>query len=198
MSRIWYTADLHIGHRLVSEIRGFESPIDHDTALIDSWSSTVQPRDTVYVLGDVAVSGYGYALSVMESLPGKKHLVAGNHDPVHPMHRQSFAPKFHEWASVFATISPFGRRRLAGREVLMSHFPYAEWGDGPQRPGSRYDQYRLPDVGTPLLHGHTHGDEREHGHSLHVGMDAWEMKLVDQEQVIAWLHERKSNDRADH
>ena len=193
MSRIWYTSDLHIGHRLVAGIRGFEDVAEHDAALVDSWLSTVNARDTVYVLGDVAVSGYSYALDIVKALPGRKHLIAGNHDPVHPMHRQTFAPKFAEWADVFATISPFGRRRLAGREVLLSHFPYAEWGDGPERDGNRYAQYRLPDLGVPLLHGHTHGTEREHGHSLHVGLDAWGMGLVDQEVVIEWLNEKEKS-----
>jgi calcineurin-like phosphoesterase family protein len=185
--RIFYTSDLHIGHRWVTGLRGFDTTEDHDAALFDMWSSTVTDKDTVYVLGDVALSGFPYALSLLSSLPGRKHLVAGNHDPVHPMQR-SAASQFARWADVFASIQPFARRRLNGHEVLLSHFPYEAWGEGPGRDiPTRHVQYRLPDRGVPLMHGHTHGTEKAHGHELHVGLDAWGMQLVPQDTVIAWL-----------
>lgn len=191
--RTFYTSDLHIGHRWVAGLRGFGddagAPNHHDVALVDMWTRTVTDKDTVYVLGDVALSGFPYALALLASLPGKKHLIAGNHDPVHPMHR-SAASQFARWADVFASIQPFARRRLNGHEFLMSHFPYEAWGEGPARGGelaARHVQYRLPDRGIPLLHGHTHGTERAHGHELHVGLDAWGFELVPQETVIEWL-----------
>ena len=43
----------------------------------------------------------------------------------------------------------------------------------------RYTQYRLPNQGRWLLHGHTHNkDQRIHGKQLHVGLDAWGMRPV--------------------
>ncbi|MDG8309764.1 hypothetical protein OK885_10715, partial [Streptococcus pneumoniae] len=77
---------------------------------------------------DVAVSGWPYALGVLADLPGRKHLVAGNHDPVHPMHRRTFTRSMDRFLEVFETVSPFVRRRVAGHEVFLSHFPYLEWG----------------------------------------------------------------------
>lgn len=190
MSATWYTADLHIGHRLVSDIRGFESTEDHDNWLYDLWHKSVQPNDTVYVLGDVAVSGYSYALALLKSLPGTKHLVAGNHDPVHPMHRQGYSRRFQEWLQVFETIQPFQRKRLNKVEFLMCHLPYSDVGDGAGRGEARYAQYRLPNLGLPLLHGHTHSTERFEGErQLHVGLDAFR-GMVSQEYVIEWLGEQ--------
>lgn len=186
MSEVWYTSDIHLGHRKVSEIRGFEDTDDHDHQIVMQWLKQVKPEDTVYVLGDVAVSGYGYALSILKQLPGTKHLISGNHDPVHPMHRAAYSKRFVEWLEVFETIQPFQRKRLNGVEFAMSHFPYAAWGDGPGREGSRYEQWRLPDLGMKLLHGHTHGPERDHANMLHVGWDAWG-RLVRQSEVIEWL-----------
>jgi calcineurin-like phosphoesterase family protein len=183
-----YTSDLHLGHGAVADKRGFTSTREHDELIRLSWIASVQPDDTVYVLGDVAVSGFDYALGVLADLPGRKHLIAGNHDPVHPMHRRTFAAKMPRWEEVFETVSPFVRRRVAGHEVLLSHFPYASWGDG-AREGSRFNQYRLVDAGVPLMHGHTHGIERAHGHSLHIGLDAWGMAPVRQDSVIYWLDE---------
>ena len=172
---------------MVSEIRGFASPAEHDESIAAGWRARVGKNDTVYVLGDVAVSGFGSALAFIDALPGTKHLISGNHDPVHPMHRtySRMLPRFLE---VFKTVGPFLRRKVDGREFMLSHFPYLEWGDGTERPARpKYDQYRLADVGTPLLHGHTHGKERVHGHSLHVGVDAWDMDPVRESVVLAFV-----------
>ena len=38
---------------------------------------------------------------------------------------------------------------------MVSHFPYS--GDHSEE--SRYDQWRLPDFGVPIIHGHTHSSE---------------------------------------
>lgn len=186
MGAVWYTSDLHFGHRRVSDIRGFGSTLDHDAAICGAWINQVGPDDTVYVLGDIAVSGFTRALDLIDGLPGRKHLIAGNHDPVHPMHRAGYVGHFASFTETFDTVQPFQRRRLAGVEFALSHFPYESWGDGEHRTGNRYPQWRLPDLGMPLLHGHTHGTERDHGHMLHVGWDAWGA-LVSQETVIDWL-----------
>ncbi|GAA2230432.1 metallophosphoesterase family protein [Herbiconiux moechotypicola] len=185
---VYYTSDLHLGHRRVSEIRGFGDVEEHDAAVADGWKSVVRPDDTVYVLGDVAMGGFDAALAKIRALPGTKRLIAGNHDPVHPMHRT--APREiqrERWTSTFESIQPFARRRVAGIEFLLSHFPYAEWGDGPERGEARHLQYRLPDLGGLLLHGHTHGRERLHGRELHVGVDAWGFVPVSDEIVTEHL-----------
>lgn len=208
MGNIFYTSDLHIGHKLVSGLRGFwdednmtptgrfkhgEEIIDvaqdtnsHDAWLAAIWDSTVRSQDQVYILGDISINGGQHALDWIGERPGIKHLIAGNHDPVHPMDRRA-AQRLPLWSQYFETIQPFMRRKLEGRNFLLSHFPYWSWGDGPGRPEARYEQYRLPDLGLPLLHGHTHGTEREHGNMLHVGVDAWEGQLVPQQTVHEWL-----------
>jgi calcineurin-like phosphoesterase family protein len=188
MSDVWYTSDLHIGHKLVAGIRGFDDPDMHDADIALWWDATVRPDDQVYVLGDISINGKQPALDWISDRPGTKHLIAGNHDPVHPMHRtaQKLLPL---WLEVFETVQPFARRRLNGVEFLLSHFPYASFGDGDHREGSRFDQYRLAELGMPLLHGHTHGPERAHDSMLHVGWDAWHM-LVPQKEIIEWLNTR--------
>lgn len=199
--RTFYTSDLHLGHESVAvRHRGFESVASHDARIFERWGAVVQPGDTVYVLGDVIGrhDHAAYALDVLAALPGTKHLVTGNHDPVHPMHRRTFAKALPAFLEVFETVSPFLRRKIGGYEVLLSHFPYAGYGEGPYRGGaeaSRYDQYRLPDMGVPIIHGHTHQPERYHVSSkpyrlslgVHVGVDAWGLAPAPQEDVIAIL-----------
>ncbi|WDS52173.1 metallophosphoesterase [Microbacterium phage UtzChips] len=198
----FYTSDLHLGHERVAAIRGFSDPWAHDAAITSAWLETVEPHDTVYVLGDLAVGGWRRALDIVRELPGTKHLVAGNHDGVHPMHRRTYASRMPEYLRAFATVSPFLRRRIGGHNVLLSHFPYAEYGEGPHRGGaekSRHDQFRLPDFGLPILHGHTHQPERSHveessdgvslSRGVHVGVDAWGLAPAPQDAIIAILDE---------
>lgn len=198
MSRVWYTSDPHFGHQKVAELRGFKTFEEHDAALIYTWKSQVKKNDVVYVLGDVSLSNYQYALDIIKELPGRKHLISGNHDIVHPMHTKGHSKaELDRWYEAFETIQPFLRKKLNKNEVFLSHFPYMEAGDGKYREGARYEQYRLPDLGRPLIHGHTHGKETIHDsqysddwriikNQFHVGWDAWG-RLVQQEEIIEWL-----------
>ncbi|MFT8395311.1 hypothetical protein [Propionibacterium sp.] len=187
VSHVWFTADPHFGHAKVAHMRGFADPQAMNGEICQTWRRQVGPDDAVYLLGDIADSDPHEALAVLATLPGRKHLVAGNHDDVHPLHDTRFAhADMHAWLEVFETITTFRLMKIEGVPVLLSHFPYAAWGDGLFRDGARYDQFRLPDLGTALLHGHTHGAERAHGHSFHIGWDAWH-ELVPEQSVAAWL-----------
>lgn len=207
MSNVFFTADLHLGHKRVAGIRGFwdednvtdteDGPVcapdtdAHDQMIVDVWESMIGPRDIVFVLGDIAVTDTDQALSILASLPGQKHLIAGNHDPVHPMHTRGFARHFRAFSQVFETVSSVRSRKINGTKVMMSHFPFASWGDGEGREGSRHDEWRVPDLGQPLLHGHTHGQERQHDNMFHVGWDAWGQP-VPESWIAAWLHGRSA------
>jgi len=200
----YFTSDLHIGHKYVAGLRGFwegdgepgpDSVPDldsHTRAVVDAWS-VVRPDDIVWVLGDICISasGWPWALEVLKGCPGRKRLISGNHDPVANHHRDSW--KYQRAAlEVFESVQEYGRLKLAPKDspyggyVLMSHYPYS--GIGSDHGMERYTQYRLRDMGMPLIHGHTHGTEKLHFSQdgtpeIHVGMDAWKMKLVSQHQI---------------
>lgn len=142
---VFYTSDLHIGHAKVAGIRGFKKIVEyresggqdpmwedvevvdteaHDRDLARVWDSMVKPDDIVYVLGDTGMSNFDkVVLPWFAERPGTKHLIAGNHDPVHPARSDALKlqPK---WLKVFATISPYATRKAAGHKFLLSHFPY--------------------------------------------------------------------------
>lgn len=175
MSKTWFTSDLHLGHRFVAGLRGYDDVANHDTAIANNWRKRVQPADTVYVLGDLAMSDPEYALSVVAGLPGVKHFIAGNHDACHPMHRK-WRTQLARFLEVFETVQPFGSIRWNGEQILLSHFPYVDDHTSPPR----YMQWRLPDMGAWLLHGHTHNaSQRLHGREIHVGADAWGLGPVE-------------------
>lgn len=174
---VWYCSDIHLSHRKVSELRGFTNPADHDAALAENWDRLVRNGDIVWVLGDISVGGKLVELRALQWItarPGVKHLVCGNHDSCHPM--RSVA---HKWLPVyqekaFASAAMAATRKIAGHRVLLSHLPYAGSEDG-DTPGmeNRFEEWRLPDTGQWLLHGHTHNpDQRVHGRMIHVGLDA--------------------------
>lgn len=183
---VYYCADLHFSHRLVAGHRGFGDNTDaHDAEIIERWSGIVRDDDIVYVLGDLAVSNPTRALAILSELPGRKRLIEGNHEAGASLHRD--APRLRRkfgYDDVFEWMSPYGKRRIAGQEVLLSHYPYvADHSDEP-----RYAQFRLPNLGAWLLHGHTHSTAiRTSEREIHVGWDAWR-RLVSEheiEQIIA-------------
>jgi calcineurin-like phosphoesterase family protein len=144
----------------------------------------------VWVLGDIAVADLDGALEKIQALPGTKHLISGNHDPSHPMHRKAAASQ-KRMLTAFDSVQPFARRRIDGEDVLLSHFPYN--GPGGDRGEIRYPQWRLPDLGAWLLHGHTHmEDQRRHGKQIHVGVDAWDLTPVPVGTITELMKEEES------
>lgn len=183
---VWFTSDPHWGHRFVASLRGFEQTADHDIALLENFHSMVKEGDVTWWLGDLAMNAPDYALSQIATIPGRHHLITGNHDKVASIFRDA-----HRWQrqylEVFDSVQAFARRRIAGQEVLLSHYPYltdAGEGGADHTFTPRYTQYRLPDEGRWLLHGHTHNkDQRVHGKQIHVGLDAWDMRPVNLDQI---------------
>lgn len=178
----WFTSDTHFRHAMVAELRGFATAGEHDEAIIANWNDWVDPGDTVWHLGDVGMSR-GF-LPLVDRLHGTIHLITGNHDAVWPGHRDSHKRQ-REWLGHFASVQAFARRKIAGRHVLLSHFPY----EGDHTAEDRHEQYRLRDEGLWLLHGHTHWQHIQwhDGRQVHVGLDAWDLRplaLSDLERVI--------------
>lgn len=181
---VWFVADLHFGHEKVSGLRGFSSTDAHDASIVARWTRQVRAGDLVYVLGDLSSgsrSGEAHALRVLASLPGRKRLIAGNHDSVSSIHR-TLSPHISVFADVFERVSDFGRIKFERRDVLLSHYPYR----GDHSDGVRYLQYRLPDLGLPLIHGHTHSTERFVGREACVSWEAWG-RLVGLGDLSGWL-----------
>jgi calcineurin-like phosphoesterase family protein len=175
----WYTADLHFGHRRISEYAGrpFENVDDMGTAIIERWNAVVAPGETVWVLGDTAMGPQGAgvspaAIELVALLNGELVLVPGNHDACWVGSRKDQVRARAEYlAAGFADI--IGRPdpvMLAGRPCRRSHFPYRGGGD---HGVERYSEHRLEDRGDWLLCGHVHEKWRQRGRQINVGIDAW-------------------------
>jgi calcineurin-like phosphoesterase family protein len=185
MPATFHTADPHFWHRLMVELRGFSSMEEHNGTLITRWNKAVKPEDTVYLHGDTGMGSSSKFLPLVAELNGTKHLISGNHDEVWAGRRNAHKHQA-KWLEVFASVQPFARRRIGGRTVLLSHFPYR----GDHTPEDRFAQFRLRDEGDWLLHGHTHQPEQVTGRrQIHVGLDAWDLTPVSEVAILKLMEE---------
>ncbi|AXC38141.1 metallophosphoesterase [Gordonia phage Mulch] len=182
----YYLADLHLGHDLVAEHRGFDSTADHDNAVMESLL-TLGKGDQLWVLGDIcggSTAGANYALDRLADIDDdvEMFLVAGNHDKCWAGHRDAHR-HVDTFLDVFDGVTAFARHRVnvAGKanHVMLSHFPYV----GDHTDDDRYVEYRLRDTGRWLLHGHTHAglsyQPLIHPRQLCVSWDAWGSAVPD-------------------
>ncbi len=198
---VFYASDTHLGHAVVAGIRGFtKEGLDaegnpalvpdvaaHDEHVIARWNAMVRPGDFVWHLGDVGLGKESEVLAGAARLNGTKHLVAGNHDRCWPGHRES-RNRQRTWLEVFESVQAFARTKVAAVPVLLSHMPYQ--GDGDHTDEERYPQFRLPDLGGWLIHGHTHSGLRlDAPRSVHIGLDAWGLAPVPEAEVAELIRQ---------
>lgn len=182
MTRTFYWSDTHFDHDLPSRQRGFATASEHDDHLINGWLSKVGKKDSVWLLGDLASSNPARSLEILSHLPGRKHLVLGNHDPAHPMHRGSHRMQS-RYRAVFDSVNLAELRRIGDRQVLLSHFPY----EPDARHGDRYAQWQPKDQGLWLLHGHVHQEWTVRGRQINVGVDSWLDGPVEEKELAAMM-----------
>jgi calcineurin-like phosphoesterase family protein len=193
---VFYTADLHFGHARIIEYcaRPWSDAAAMNAGLVARWNAVVRPEDTVWVLGDVALSPK--KLGPVAALNGHKILVAGNHDDCWTGHRDGRRARaslatYH--AAGFERVVAEGRlhgHRLAnGTTVTLAHLPYA----GDHTETDRYARQRPRDDGRPLLCGHVHDAWRVSASvdgratQVNVGVDVWDYTPVAESTIIETL-----------
>jgi calcineurin-like phosphoesterase family protein len=184
----WITSDIHIGHVNIIEYahRGFADVPEMNAAIVENWNETVAPDDVVWVLGDAAMGKMTDSLPILGQMQGRKRLIPGNHDRLHPMyqHKKGYAKWDNEYREVagFEVIRSVECRIDVGRlrGVLACHFPYE--GDHTEQ-GERYPEWRPRDRGEWLIHGHVHDLWRQNGRMINVGMDAWGGRILPIEEI---------------
>lgn len=182
MSTIWFTSDTHFGHQAIIKHsnRPFADVEEMDEHMIQKWNEVVSPNDQVYHLGDVGLGSDKRTLECVSRLKGHKHLIAGNHDSVHPSSRR-YHGHYRSWMDKghFESITTFAKKKIAGRDVLLSHFPYA----GDHTETDRMSQYRLRNEGLFLLHGHVHEKWILQEAQYNVGVDVHEFMPISLDHV---------------
>ena len=192
---MYLTSDTHFGHKNI--IKYCERPfkdVDHMNAeIVKRFKEVLTDDDVLLHLGDVVMGDRAVNLALLKQVPGKKILFPGNHDECwigteNESRRAKYTPLY---AEVFAGIYQLPILRISDDTLppdeygmlptlaYANHFPYE--GDSQDKP--RYNDFRYPDEGHPLVHGHTHSREKISYTSkgtlqIHVGVDAWDFRPV--------------------
>ena len=171
----YFTSDTHFFHKSILKFcpdsRGYATSVEEmNELLIESWNKQVNPTDTVYHLGDFSLGTANKTEAILARLNGYKHLILGNHDGwLNPKTR-----------AMFEHISQYREIRMNGIDVIMFHFPIAEW--------------HKAHYGSVHLFGHTHGNYKPNGRSLDVGIDARpqkDMKLWAWEEIVESIKDKE-------
>lgn len=161
MSEFLYSSDPHLNHEFIAQWRKFSSVKAMNECLMDNYSQVLSPKKTLVLLGDIAFGDKDEAYKLLKKLPGKKILIAGNHDN----------KKIMSW-DIWSEVTLYKEMKDEGKSLSIFHFPIEDWS-GKHR-------------GVIHLHGHEHGALPDYANRIDVGVDnpKWEFKPVSIEQIL--------------
>jgi calcineurin-like phosphoesterase family protein len=199
MSNIFFTSDLHLGHRNLLKFtkpRPFATIDEHDEAVLENWNSVVKTNDIIYVLGDIALNKSPEELELyLKKLNGHKRLILGNHDraKVHASYLNSGI-----WESMreYEVVKLMDNRGIS-YECVLFHYPILE-------PNHVFNKFKAGKIGpTCHFYGHIHCmndyDEiyqRLGFRAAHVGLDTSDkypntkaFTPINFEDLLTWFDE---------
>jgi calcineurin-like phosphoesterase family protein len=200
----WLVSDLHLGHRKVSRLRGFDDVDEHDRVVLGNLRA-VPDGATVICLGDISVRRDADALRQLGEVKQEKFfrmvLVPGNHDRVHPMFGLEsvleWTPAYRE---VFDVVELELQVRVGRWLVLLTHIPAPEQVEDPYlTPAlarwSARDGRTSRDGFDCTVHGHTHSAVPVRPKNVNVSLEAADLKPVSPSQLedlvtraVKWKH----------
>lgn len=163
MSKIWFTSDLHLGHKNIckgttewtSGYRDFPYPELMNDHIINQLNKYVGQDDTLYFLGDFCFGGHNNTPIYRSRIICRTiHVCVGNHDK----NLWRYRDEFHNFYSDQNVIEEL---RLEKQTFFLSHYPHLSWLGSAK--------------GHIHLHGHEHGainHLNENCRRLDVGIDS--------------------------
>lgn len=175
---IWFTSDTHFNHANIDKLsnRNFGSLEAMEAAIITNWNNVVSSGDTVYHLGDFALSSgkkdADLIDSILAKLKGNKWLISGNHD-------RDEVKKNTRWVKVVdyheLKIDTGGETK---QKIVLFHYAMRVWNQ----------MHR----GAWMLHGHSHGNLIDVGGKiLDVGTDVHKYCPISVETVKNYMETRE-------
>lgn len=194
MPRLWFTADLHLGHGNIIKYcrRPFLDPVGaerarhdprggwkvpaetvrrHDEALIEAINERVDDDDVLWIVGDFSLAPHEVARGYRERIRCREvNLVRGNHDPA-------------SYDTLFSRVIDQGMVKHLGKKIWLNHYPMRTWDKA----------YH----GAWHLFGHVHGRLRDEDAAnprllaMDVGVDACGYRPVSFEEVADFLRPRE-------
>lgn len=200
----WFVSDIHFGHRNIITYcnRPYKDIEEMHEAIIKIWNNTVKEGDTVYVIGDFSLNPR-WSKTITPLLNGDKILIVGNHNKpfkhiVKSNEVYSIEHTNREHNKVCEQYLQDGWKLLSkelqvtlrdGTNVLLSHFPYAPKES--ENFDRRFLELRPKDEGMFLLCGHLHGKFIKNNNSIDVGIDAHNMKMLSEDDIINYIKDER-------
>lgn len=181
---IFFTSDTHFGHQNVIKYssRPWTDIEDMNKGLIDNWNEVVKKGDSVYHLGDFALTTKVDLIdSWLGKLNGTIYLIKGNHDSgwVRRFEKLKHKNKIH-W------IKDYAEKTFKVDDVkykfILCHFPLLFWH------GSHW--------GSIHLHGHSHGSAQHLNEGLRrmdVGVDVNDQRPIQLETIVERMKDIGAN-----
>ena len=199
MSRLWFTADLHLGHGNIIKYcqRPFLSPEErkrarmnprglwkvspatvarHDEALLDAINERVGEEDILWVLGDFSLAPLEQARTYRERIRCRHvNLVRGNHDLA-------------SYDALFERVLDQGMIKHQGKKIWLNHYPMRSWDKAFHAAWH--------------LYGHVHGRLREEDAAnprlltRDVGVDTCDFRPLSFEEIADYMAPREAAFRA--
>ncbi|MCE6958272.1 metallophosphoesterase [Cereibacter sphaeroides] len=155
-----FTADPHFGHANILRLsrRPFASIGEMNEVLLSNLLRDVRRTDDLWLIGDFAYGGAqddpAFLRAIFDRIPGRKHLVRGNHD------RKARAVLELGWESQHDIVE----FRDDGTKLVLCHYPMVTWN------GARGNSLQL--------FGHVHQNWAGSRKSVNVGVDCWDFRPV--------------------
>ena len=141
--QIWLVSDTHFFHTNIGQY--CSRPDGWQDLIIGNWNHFIQPGDTVFHLGDLALGKKEDTEALVPLLNGKLYLMRGNHD------RRSAA--FYQSLGITLVKDPYLMEHGSGLRLVFSHRPIV-----PLSPGMLN------------LHGHIHNNPAPELGRCHVNL----------------------------
>ena len=114
-AKTYFISDTHFNHKNIIKYckRPFKDVEEMNKVLIENWNNTVTDFDTVFHLGDVALTSESDMKELIPKLKGKKFLIRGNHDK----------KSIEFFRSVGFGFIPENPLKLNNEKLILSHKP---------------------------------------------------------------------------
>lgn len=182
MGEIFLTSDLHINHDkdFLWGARGFTNVKEMNEAIVENWNKVVRPEDTVWNLGDIALSDTAGAIPYLKALNGTQYWLLGNHD-----HHNRVKAICDECPNIIVPKHTFVTKIRQGNILIyLGHYPMLT---------SNYDADKPFERHVFNMHGHTHQTTNWHNlddpFMYHVGVDSHNFTPITLDNAINDIHE---------
>lgn len=169
MNKTGFTSDLHLMHNrpFIYIPRGFETIEEMNKAIVHNFNEVLDDADDLYILGDSFLNDNDGGMELLRKLPGKKHIIWGNHDTDA---RKRLMEQEFDCLGYATTI------RLRGYTFYLSHYPTMT---------SNHDDGKPLERRILSLSGHTHSKEVwDAAGGYNVALDAHNCYPVMLDEVI--------------